>query len=300
MRKLVAIAEAKSFSRAAALLSMTQPGLSRFTRDLEERFRIRLFQRHGRGVQLTAAGDCLLQSITEMLRCYDNACSKIGEMTGVVQGEITVAMLESTSRVIALPLIRRFKAVYPKLTIRILSGYSPIIRELIVSGSADFGIVCNTQPLPGLQTDPLVVENLYVISKAGALDDFRQEVPLSELADMALFLTATGGSIRTILSRAMSEMRLRLNVALELEDNETILDLVAEGQGYTVLPFSGIYRELETGRFSIARIAQPSLQRELVLAVPSNRQLSMAGRQAAMLTRRVVRSSSALARWRPL
>lgn len=298
MRKLVTIAKERSFSRAAVALSLSQPSLSRFTREFEDKFRIQLFQRHGRGVHLTVAGEHLLRALQEILDSYDLACGEIEQLAKTVRGEVTVAMLESTYRVIGLPLMRRFKSLHPHATMRITNSYSHDIQELLVSSKADFGIVCDTHSLSALQVDPLVVEDLYLIFKPGGIGEDKDEISLHEVSQLPLFLPAKGGSIRTILTRALAELHLDLNPLLDVDDNEMILDLVSEGHGFTVLPFSGIYRELKSGKFSVAKITSPPLKRKLMLAIPSNRQMSFAARQAAHLARAIVRSNCELARWK--
>lgn len=300
IRKLIAIAEARSFSRAAVSLSISQPSLSRFTRELEGKFRLQIFQRHGRGVKLTTAGEHLLKALRSMLQSYSVACSEIDELAKTAQGDVTVAMLESTYRVIGLPLMKKFKSLHPNATMRITNSHSHDIQELVVSSKADFGIVCDTHSLVGLHTDPLVAEDLYFISKQGTFGSQEDVVTLRSVSDAPLFLPAKGGSIRTILSRAFARLQLELNPVLDVDDNEMILELVAEGHGFTVLPFSGIYRELKSGKFSIAKIISPPLQRRLLLAIPSNRQISFAARQAAHLTRAIALSNCELARWKQI
>ena len=131
----VQVAELGSFSRAAAALSMGQPIVSRFIRRLEDELQVQLFHRHGRGVQLTEAGERLLEHSRAILRNLSQARTEITALGGVPVGSVSVAMPPLFGHVLAVDLLRRLRADYPLVTIHIREGYATDTIEWLSSGA---------------------------------------------------------------------------------------------------------------------------------------------------------------------
>src|SRR2546425_4750985 len=108
LKYFVAVAEAGSFSRAAAALNMTQPSLSRQVQLLEDEFGQRLMERHGRGIELTEAGVGLLAHARAILEVAEQARADMAERQRNPRGRLTIALPHRVAQVITPDLVERF------------------------------------------------------------------------------------------------------------------------------------------------------------------------------------------------
>ena len=139
LRALLVIAETGSVSRAAEILHIVQPAVSRQLRLLEEDLSTALFSRGLRGMELTDSGQLLVEHARRALRELDQAKAEISPEPGVVTGIVTLGLLPSTSDLFAAPLITALKQQYPKLMVRISVGYAGYLQKWLENGDVDVG-----------------------------------------------------------------------------------------------------------------------------------------------------------------
>ena len=297
MRLFLAVAQAGSLSRAAIAVEVAQPSLSRLIARLERLYAASLFQRHGRGVVLTRAGRRLQEHFTAMLSHADAARSELRQLSGRIGGECRVAMPNAAGRILFLPLIRLVGEHHQDARVRVIESISANIPELIAAGRVDLGVVADTHPLRGLALDPLATEDLHLIGRTGERLTQAPTVALETVARLPLLLTGLDGGIRDIIDDAFATAGLRPDVRLEIDSNEVLLDLVAEGTGYAVLPYSAARHECERGRVACMRIVAPPLRRTLLIAAAEAHPPSPLTREVARLIRLLARREAAASGW---
>jgi len=162
----VHVAEHGGFSKAALVLGVAQPSLSRQVRALEIELRETLLLRHGRGVELTEAGRQLLGHCHGILQLVALAKDDLAARRDEPVGHVTIAMTPTLARLHTLPLIRAFRHEMPKARLTVIEGFSAHITEWLTSGRADLGIVYNPEPLPTLEIQPLREGRLFLVSPA--------------------------------------------------------------------------------------------------------------------------------------
>ena len=141
----VRVAEAGSFSKAAVLLDMAQPALSRQVRALETELRETLLIRTGRGVQPTDAGRRLLEHGHAILQRVALAKEDLGALRDEPVGRITVGLPPSMARCLTLPLIEAFARTMPKARLALVEGFSVNIAEWLATGRIDLGLAGGKQ-----------------------------------------------------------------------------------------------------------------------------------------------------------
>lgn len=137
----MAIAEKGSVSAAAGALSISQPALSRMLSQSERALGVRLFERTGRGVVLTAAGRQFCEHAEEVVHRHNFIRHDLKDLDGQLAGSVGIAVPESVARVLFVPLVRRFKHMHPNLTLRVTTSLTGNIPDLIKAGTADVGVV---------------------------------------------------------------------------------------------------------------------------------------------------------------
>ena len=281
LRALLAISETGSVSRAAEILHIVQPAVSRQLRLLEEDLGTSLFVRGRRGMELTDSGQLLVEHARRALRELDQAKAEIAPEPGAVTGIVTIGLLPSTSDLLAAPLITALKQKYPKLTVRISMGYADYLQKWLADGEVDVALLYDPKPSALLGIEPLLDEALYLVGLPDAGLTQNCPVPFHDLARRPLIVPSQPHGLRLLLDHACAVAGVRLSIVAETNAMSIQKNLVSNGFGFTVLPSVAILEDVAHGRVCAAPITAPDLQRRIVLALPTTRRSSIAVRCAA-------------------
>ena len=239
----VHVAELGSFSKAALVLDIAQPALSRQVRALETDLRETLLLRNGRGVQLTEAGQRLFEHSVGILQLVSRAREDMGASRDEPVGRIVIGLPPSMGRQLTLPLIDAFRQQLPRARLAIVEGLSAHITEWIVTGRVDLGLLHNPEAAPALEITPLLDEPLCLVQPApggqargrGRGRTARGPLPLRELPGFPLIVPDRSHAIRKLLETQAMLAGLELDIAWEVASVPSIVDLVCAGYGYAVL-----------------------------------------------------------------
>lgn len=279
-----AVAEAGSFSRAAASLHLTQPSLSRQVQLLEAELGQRLLERHGRGVVPTEAGTALLAHARAIHELAERARADMLDRQQNPRGRLTVALPPRVAHVITADLVERFHARYPEAGITVMEGLSLRVREWLIAGRADLAILFDPTPSPQIHEEVLVREPLVLVSKRA----LPQRLRLADVAQHRLVMPSAPHALRRLLEEHTLPRGHALQVVAEVDSVQTVLTLVARGVADAVLPASVPRQSGRPGALHVAAIQAPVIRNKLVLAVPTARPATRLSQAGAQLLREVV------------
>lgn len=298
----VHVAELGSFSRAAQLLDIAQPALSRQVRALETELRETLLLRNGRGVTLTEAGQRLFEHGIGILQQVAQAREDISGARDEPVGHITIGLPPTIGRQLTLPLIDGFKRRLPRARLAIVEGLSTHIVEWITTGRVDLGLLYNPEAHPMLELRPLLEERLCLVERArplgrrssvappGAGAEARAPLPLRELSRYPLILPERLHVIRRLLDTQAALAGLQLDIAWEVSSIGAIIDLVCAGYGHAVLTASAVAASGRADELAVRPLVEPSLPSVLCLATSARQRPGPLHRQASGLLSELVRS----------
>jgi len=258
------------FSRAARLLDVAQPAISRQVRSLEVELRQVLLLRNGRGAVPTAAGKRLLEHARSILLQVERARDDLDEAKGTPLGRAVIGLPPTLARMMTAPIVREFRRRFPRATVSIVEGLSAHIEEWVSMGRADMGLLYNPVPSPAIELRPLLEEDLCLVGPAVRGRGVKT-VPLRDLPRYALIIPSRPHAIRTLVEARLASFGVRPNVVLEIDAVGAILELVAEGQGYAILPPRAVQAAGAGAKLAVRRIVQPALRSALAIAVPAHR-----------------------------
>jgi LysR family transcriptional regulator, nitrogen assimilation regulatory protein len=288
----VRVAELGSFSRAAAVLTMGQPALSRAIRGLETDLKRSLFHRNGRGVTLTDAGTRLLAHAKGILHQLDGARTALSGTDRDVVGKVVIGLPPSIGRVATLPFVRAFRQRFPQAQLAIVEGLTVPLQERLLAGHIDLGVFHNPSPSPLLEIEPLLTESLCLVSQAAQLRRGSRRVTFRALETLPLIFPSAPHPIRSLVEAEAGRRGLRLNIALEVDAVASILQLVEEGYGHAVVPYNVVRAGLlRDRRLAARRIERPALASMVALAQPARRPMTVIGQRSAELLRDVLGGS---------
>ena len=295
LQSFVRVAELGSFSKAARVLDIAQPALSRQVRQLETDLRETLLLRNGRGVSLTDAGRRLFDHGVQILQQVSQAREDLGAERGAAVGHVTIGLPPSIGRRLTLPLIEAFRQHLPRARLTIVEGLSANIAEWIASGRADLGLLYNPDALPDLEITPLQRERLCLVERASPRGKrgTPKPLPLGELGSFPLILPERHQSIRRLLQTQATLAAVKLNVAWEVSSVPAIIDLVCAGVGYAVLNASAVAASGRGAELVARPIVEPELVSVLFLAQSATKPPTPLARRVARLWTELVDAPAA-------
>lgn len=260
----VTVADIGSFSRAAVILNMAQPSLSRQIALLEADVEQRLFERTGRGVSLTSAGLVLLDHARALLNSASKAKHELKEMTTDPSGKIVLGLPNRVAAGLAAPLVRDFRRALPNAMLTIVEGLSLSLQESLINGRIDLALLFDPSPTPLLFYEQIMRERLMLF--VPSFYRVAEQVDLQSLSQYPLVLPAAPNPIRSLVEAILFPMKIKLDVVAEVGAIQSALSVVEAGVACSILPESAIYLGHKAEAVKMVSIVQPTMWNMLVLA----------------------------------
>ncbi|MEU9454426.1 LysR family transcriptional regulator [Streptomyces sp. NPDC048277] len=294
------VAEEGSINRAAGVLGVAQPALSRQVRLLEEDLGVQLFRRTARGVRLTQEGERLRAAVAGPLRRLELAVRYAGSPLARVERGLHVGMPETAAAVLAVPLLGALGAAFSRITFQVSAAPTENLLARLLDGSLDIALLDPVEDGRLFQED-LVMEDLVVVGGPDCGLSVDTAVSFVELCAWPLVLPASRVGVRTAVENTALRLKTQLSSRLSTDSLELTKDAVAAGHGFAVLPYSSCAREFATNRLCHASLLDPVLTRPLRLSVTSKLDLptGLATRVSAIIreeTARLIESGTWRAR----
>ena len=234
LRSFVAVAELGNFSRAAALLNISQPALSRRIAKLESSLGTRLLERSTRSVALTIVGRALLPNIRRVLESFESSVAGIRDLAVSDAGLVSIAAVPSTVVGLVPAALARFARVMPHVRVRVLDIGANEGLEAVARGEVHFGLNFIGASHPGIDFTPLAEDPLVLICHPDHPLAGRRSVAWTDLAGHKLIVTGRGGGNRALIDAALSAIGLRWTY--EVAHVAGALALIEARLGVAVLP----------------------------------------------------------------
>ena len=281
LEHFVAVAEERSFTRAARRLSYVQSALSVSIRSLESELGVRLFDRNTHRVALTDAGEALLPVVRRTLAALEQTRDVAAALKGAVRGTLRVGIMQSFGFLDVPALLGRFHRRHPNVEIQIRPspGGSHALLEELKHGGIDIAFVSVIEDPVGVTTTELGVEDLYLVGTKDLLPSGRASVELSELSESGFVDFPTGWGVRAVVDHAFAAARVNRRVTIEVADVNTLVALLHAGLGVAVAPRSVLP---DRHRLDVRPLASPVTWR-VVMALPSDRPVRAAAHAFAEL-----------------
>jgi len=297
-RAFVAIGELGSLTRAALFLDSNQSLLSRQLNALERECGARLFNRTGRGVELSEIGQRLFPRVKALLEDAERLEGDIRSETHAPVGRVTLGLLPSIAQPLVPRLFSLMRDRYPSVSLKVLEGSSGQVEEWLADARVDIAILYRYGPaVPELEQGLAVVDS-YLIGPAGDKVSAAGEVRFSALNGLPFILPSAPNGLRTALDAMARHARITLTPAIEADSLPLQKSLVASERLYTVLPLHAVWNEVADQSLQAARIVDPPFQRTISMATSKSKGPARAVSVATALIVDLVNDMAAAGMWR--
>ncbi|WP_338833046.1 selenium metabolism-associated LysR family transcriptional regulator [Neomoorella humiferrea] len=274
-----AVAEQKSFSRAAQLLHLTQPAISLHIQTLEEYFGTRLLERSNRQVTLTEAGRILYNYAQELSRLYNEAQKALAEIGGKVRGQLVVGATLTIGEYLLPRFTGQFKKQYLDVDITVqIANTQEIIRRLL-GGELDLSVIEGQIEHPNLIQEDFFQDELVIIVSTNHPWSCRGEITPEELQAEPLILREKGSGTRQVAEAGLKQVGLNpanLKVIMELGSTQAIKEAVEAGLGAAIISRLAVKKESRHNLLREVRLKGADFRRTFHLAYSRHKHHSAA------------------------
>ena len=275
LETFLAVAEERSFSRAAVRMHRTQPAISQVIRKLEESVGEVLLDRAARDGSLTAAGELLREYATRLLALRREANSAIEELKSLERGQLQLAANEYTCLYL-LPVLDAFRKLHPKIDVTVHRSLASRIPEELNSRIFELGVISFKPDTEQYRSVAVYADTLaFVVNPDHALAQ-AERVSIADLGEELFVAHNVPSPLRRKVVEAFERHRTPLQMRVELPTIEAIKRFVAMGNGVALVPRLTAARELETGELIAVPVDELEFRRLLRLVYRRNGKLSYA------------------------
>jgi DNA-binding transcriptional LysR family regulator len=246
LETFLAVAELKSFSRAAERLHRTQPAISQVVRKLEAEVGEVLFDRALRDGSLTAAGELLQGYAQRLISLRREATLALDELRSLDRGRLTLAANEYTCLYL-LPVLDRFRRLHPQIGITVQRAYASRIPSELLARTAEIGMLSFSPDPEIFQTISVYRDRMAIVAKPGHPLTRRKRVRIADLGSQSFVAHNVDSPLRQRVTQTFDENHTPLNIGIELPSMEAVKRFVAQGNGVAIVPGLTAARELESG-----------------------------------------------------
>jgi DNA-binding transcriptional LysR family regulator len=280
LETFLAVAEERSFSRAAVRLNRTQPAVSQVIRKLEESLGETLFDRAARDGSMTAAGVLLHDYALRLMALRREATSALGELKSLERGQLQLAANEYTCMYL-LPAIDQFRHEFPHVNITVHRMLASRIPEELNLRTFEIGVISYRPDAAQFRTIAVYGDSLALIVSPRHPLATAERVSINDLGQQDFIGHHVASPLRKKVIEAFQRYRTPLNMGIELPTIEAIKRFVAIGTGVALVPHLSVARELATG--DLVRVTVNELEMKRVLRLVHRRQATLSYAARAFL-----------------
>jgi LysR family transcriptional regulator, low CO2-responsive transcriptional regulator len=273
LRVFEAAAVNRSFSIAAQSLHLTQPGVSMHIKELEINAGLPLFERLGRKLYVTEAGEELLTRTREVLRALKDADDALAGMKGLRRGRINLAIV-STAKYFVPQLLARFGKDFPELEIRLAVNNRDSVIEQLVANEVDLAIMGRSPRALDTIAEPFAPNPHVIIAAPGHPLAAERRISIEQVAKETFIVREPGSGTRLAMQKFFEDRQLTCRVAMEMASNETIKQAVMAGMGVSFISRHTVDLEIQTRRLIVLDVKGTPVMREWHVAHLAKKRLS--------------------------
>ncbi len=287
MRVFAAVADQQHYSKAAEILHTSQPALSVHVRDLERYFGVALFERLGRGVRLTDAGQMVHDYAKRLLALALELEEAVDDFKGVRAGRLSIGASTTPGAYLLPALLSSFRHRYPAIAVAVEIANTATIAERIRQGELHLGLLGEPLADLELELEPYVEDELLLVVPpthrwAG------RTIRVRDLNDEALIAREDGSATDDVTRQALAKAGLDIGPSLVLGNTEAVKGAVAGGLGVAFVSACAVVHEISSGRLAECRVRGLAIKRRFQIARRRGRRLSAAEQAFLALARAMV------------
>ena len=278
------VARLKSFTKASQYLHVSQPSISKVIKTLENELGVLLLERSGRQIELTDAGQALLQRAQDVLIAMDNLSNELTDIIGLQTGRLVIGLPPMVGARFFPSLIGEFKHCYPGVEIKLMEVGSRQVESLLEANTLDLGVVALPLNKTGFEIFPFIRESLHIVFHPDNPLAQQSTLTLHDLRNESFILYHNDFSLTDLIMEQCSLQGFVPHTVCQSSQWDLIAEMVAAKLGIALLPET-ICQTLEPQRFRFVPLIHPIIPWNLAVVWRQGKYLSFAAREWLKLTK---------------
>lgn len=235
LRQFVTVAQLGSFTAAAKKLGIAQPAISATIKKLEQQLSIRLLQRNERKVSLSAEGEVLYQHAIQLLKQAEDTEQAMQSLKGLESGTVTIGIPSMMGSYFFPPLLMAFKSQYPQLNLSVIDAGTELVRQKLLNGELDLGIVVTKDVPAELVCEPIYTGELLACCSQDNPLSQQSKISHREFLQHELVLFREGYFHHKVIEQISREQKILPQVSFQTNLIPLIKSIVARDFGISTL-----------------------------------------------------------------
>jgi DNA-binding transcriptional LysR family regulator len=276
-----AVAQTGSMTRGAERLDVSQPAVSKQVRELERALGVHLFDRIGRRVHLSQAGELLADYARRLFALAHEAEGAMADVRAVGRGRLVIGASTTVGTYLLPGVVAAFWRRHPGVELLVEIGNTEQVHRRLAGHELDLGLTEGLIEEEELDAEVFHQDELVMIAAPGHRLAGQPRVPLSAVREEPFILREPGSGTRAVEERALARLKLPARVVMALSSTEAIKRVVAEGVGLAIVSRLSVRAECAAGTLAVLPVAGPRIERALHLVRRKGRRDGPALRSAA-------------------
>jgi DNA-binding transcriptional LysR family regulator len=267
LRIFIVVAELQHVTRAAEKLNLTQSAVSSAIQALESRHRVKLFDRIGRGIELTRAGAWFLIEARNLVLKARNTESILDQFADLKRGFLAVHASQTIANYWLVPYLVRFGLRYPGVEIQMTIANTALVADAVATGQADLGLTEGELDNQDLAEEIVAQDQMVLVFAKGSKWASHSIKTGNDLVGLNWILRERGSGTRSVFEKSLTAMDIdpnKLHVAFEFSSNEAVRTAVETGVGVTVISKRAISSQVKDGSLISSDFLQAARSFKLV------------------------------------
>jgi LysR family transcriptional regulator, low CO2-responsive transcriptional regulator len=261
LRVFTQVAQQGSMARAATTLHLTPPAVSMQIKELETQVGLALFERHGRQVSMSTAGEYFLVHARRLLSDLKQADDAMARFKRLEHGQLTIGIV-STAKYFVPQLLARFHEEHPGIDVRLrVVGNREQLVMMMEAGEVDLSVMGRPPREIATRAEAFAAHPLVIVGPPGHPLARLGNAPVSALEGYAFVVREQGSGTRTAMEAFFAEHRFEPRITMEMSSNETIKQAVMAGMGLSFLSLHTMGLEVRSGLLHVLDVAGTPVMR---------------------------------------
>ena len=258
------VANRLSFTKASNELFITQPAVSKHIQELEEYYKIKLFNRNGSKITLTVAGEVLLKHTKNIFEVYRDIDFDMSSLINQRSGLLRIGASTTISQYIIPPLLARFHQKLQDIKVSLLNGNTEQIENALLKQEIEIGIVEGQSKNKSIKYTEFLKDELVLVCKSSNPLIGRDEVTQEDLKKMRFLMREQGSGTLEVIEFALKPFNIKvseLQIEMQLGSTESIKSYLMNSDCVAFISIHAIQKELQNNELGILDIADLTIER---------------------------------------
>jgi DNA-binding transcriptional LysR family regulator len=268
LKVFLTVAARLSFTKAASELFITQPAVSKHIRELEEEYKIKLFERNGSKIAVTKAGHLLLQHTKRLFEIYRDIDFDMSALIHEQRGLLRVGASTTLSQYIIPPVLARFHQKMKEVKITLINGNTEQIEKSLLEKEIEVGIVEGQLKNKGIKYTPFLKDELVLVCKANHSLSKKNEITKEDLLKMQFLMREQGSGTLEVIEYGLKTFNVsldQLDVQMQLGSTESIKSYLLNSNCVAFISIHAVSKELKNNQLTILDIKNLSIERNFYI-----------------------------------